>query len=170
MLSRNTLLVWPSDCCGIIRRISCVDEPFEPGHPKSFFESRKGKPWISKRGSILAGIIIPEQWDEETIRKDMELFKKAHVNLVVLPVFGWAKLEPEEGIYDFEWLTVSWICCGKNGIRRSAWRRRRRRSRPGCRRSIRRCYRWISKGVNGPTACGFSSAITARNIGRGPRP
>ena len=47
----------------------------------------------------------PEQWDEETIQKDMELFKKAHVNLVVLPVFGWAKLEPEEGIYDFEWLS-----------------------------------------------------------------
>ena len=46
----------------------------------------------------------PEQWDEETIQKDMELFKKAHVNLVVLPVFGWAKLEPEEGVYDFEWL------------------------------------------------------------------
>lgn len=58
----------------------------------------------------------PEQWDEETIQKDMELFKKAHVNLVVLPVFGWAKLEPEEGIYDFEWLYRIVDLLWKNGI------------------------------------------------------
>ena len=46
----------------------------------------------------------PDQWDEGTIDQDMELFKKAHVNMVVLPVFGWAKLEPEEGVYNFSWL------------------------------------------------------------------
>lgn len=46
----------------------------------------------------------PDQWDEATIDKDMELFEKAGVNLVVLPVFSWAKLEPEEGVYQFEWL------------------------------------------------------------------
>lgn len=59
----------------------------------------------------------PEQWDEETIRKDMELFKKAHVNLVVLPVFGWAKLEPEEGVYDFDWLCRIVDMLWENGIR-----------------------------------------------------
>ena len=58
----------------------------------------------------------PEQWDEETIQKDMELFKKAHVNLVVLPVFGWAKLEPEEGVYDFEWLHRIVDLLWENGI------------------------------------------------------
>lgn len=46
----------------------------------------------------------PDQWDEETVKRDMELFKKANVNLVVLPVFSWAKLEPEEGVYQFDWL------------------------------------------------------------------
>lgn len=46
----------------------------------------------------------PDQWDEDTINRDMELFHKAGVNLVTLPVFSWAKLEPEEGIYCFEWL------------------------------------------------------------------
>ena len=46
----------------------------------------------------------PEQWDEATIEQDMKLFEQAHVNMVVLPVFGWAKLEPQEGVYDFEWL------------------------------------------------------------------
>ena len=34
----------------------------------------------------------------------MEYFKKCHINYVALPVFSWAKLEPEEGVYNFEWL------------------------------------------------------------------
>ncbi len=46
----------------------------------------------------------PDQWDEATIDEDMRLFKQAGINLVVLPVFSWAKLEPEENVYRFEWL------------------------------------------------------------------
>ncbi len=46
----------------------------------------------------------PDQWDDATIDEDMRLFKQAGINLVTLPVFAWAKLEPEEGVYDFEWL------------------------------------------------------------------
>ncbi len=46
----------------------------------------------------------PDQWDEATIDEDMRLFRKAGINLVTLPVFSWAKLEPSEGVYDFEWL------------------------------------------------------------------
>lgn len=46
----------------------------------------------------------PDQWDEKTIEEDMRLFKKAGINLVTLPVFSWAKLEPSEGVYNFEWL------------------------------------------------------------------
>lgn len=50
------------------------------------------------------GDYSPDQWDEKTIDRDMELFHKAGVNLVTLPVFSWAKLEPEEGQYCFGWL------------------------------------------------------------------
>lgn len=46
----------------------------------------------------------PDQWDEATIAEDMRLFKKAGINLLTLPVFSWSKLEPDEGVYDFEWL------------------------------------------------------------------
>ncbi|MDC7289359.1 beta-galactosidase [Blautia schinkii] len=53
---------------------------------------------------LYGGDYNPDQWDEKTIDQDMELFKKAHINLVTLPVFSWAKLEPEEGVYDFDWL------------------------------------------------------------------
>ncbi len=61
---------------------------------------------IKKRfpGILFGGDYNPDQWDDETIERDMELFKKAGVNLVTLPVFSWAKLEPREGVYQFEWL------------------------------------------------------------------
>lgn len=53
---------------------------------------------------LYGGDYNPEQWDEETIDNDIRLFKKAGINLVTLPVFAWAKLEPAEGVYDFGWL------------------------------------------------------------------
>lgn len=46
----------------------------------------------------------PDQWDDGTIDEDMRLFKKAGINLLTLPIFSWARLEPDEGVYDFEWL------------------------------------------------------------------
>ncbi|MDY3918324.1 MAG: beta-galactosidase [Candidatus Limivivens sp.] len=58
----------------------------------------------------------PDQWDEATIRQDMEAFKRLHINFLVLPVFSWAKLEPEEGVYDFEWLDKILSIIWENGI------------------------------------------------------
>lgn len=46
----------------------------------------------------------PDQWDDQTIDEDMKFFKEANINLLTLPVFSWAKLEPDEGVYQFEWL------------------------------------------------------------------
>jgi beta-galactosidase len=46
----------------------------------------------------------PDQWPREIWHKDMELFKKAHVNILTLPVFSWALLQPAEDVYNFEWL------------------------------------------------------------------
>lgn len=36
--------------------------------------------------------------------KDIEYFKKAHINTVSMGMFSWAVLEPEEGRYNFDWL------------------------------------------------------------------
>lgn len=58
----------------------------------------------------------PDQWDDATIEEDMKLFKKAGINLVTLPVFSWAKLEPEEGVYNFEWLDQLMDKFEHNGI------------------------------------------------------
>ena len=48
----------------------------------------------------------PEQWLDqlEVLEEDIRLFRKAHINCVSLGIFSWAKLEPEEGVYDFGWL------------------------------------------------------------------
>jgi beta-galactosidase len=46
----------------------------------------------------------PDQWPEEVLDEDIEYFKKAGINVVTLPVFSWAKLQPSEEVYDFQWL------------------------------------------------------------------
>lgn len=53
---------------------------------------------------LFGGDYSPEQWGEKTVEKDLELLVKAGINTLTLPVFSWAKLEPEEGNYNFAWL------------------------------------------------------------------
>ena len=44
----------------------------------------------------------PEQWDEETWKEDMRLFRLANVDTVTLNVFSWATLQPDEDVYCFD--------------------------------------------------------------------
>lgn len=53
----------------------------------------------------------PEIWDE-----DMRLMKLAHVNSASVGIFSWAALEPEEGVYNFEWLDKILDKMHENGI------------------------------------------------------
>ncbi len=48
----------------------------------------------------------PEQWLDhpEILKIDIERFLEAKINTVTLGVFSWAKLEPQEGVFDFGWL------------------------------------------------------------------
>ena len=58
----------------------------------------------------------PDQWPEEVWDDDIRLMKKAGVNLVSVGIFSWAKIEPEEGKYDFDWLDRAIDKLGKAGI------------------------------------------------------
>ena len=58
----------------------------------------------------------PDQWPEEVWDEDVALMQKAGVNLVSVAIFSWAKLEPEEGVYDFDWLDRVIDKLGKAGI------------------------------------------------------
>jgi len=46
----------------------------------------------------------PEQWPEERWPEDARLMAEAGFNIVRLAEFAWAKMEPTEGRYDFQWL------------------------------------------------------------------
>lgn len=48
----------------------------------------------------------PDQWLDcpDILEEDIRLMKKAGINTVSLGIFAWAALEPEEGVYRFEWL------------------------------------------------------------------
>ena len=48
----------------------------------------------------------PEQWLDrpDILAQDVELMKKAHVNVVTLGVFSWSTIEPQEGEFHLDWL------------------------------------------------------------------
>lgn len=48
----------------------------------------------------------PEQWQNSPgiIDDDVSMMQQAHCNVISVGIFSWAKLEPEEGRYDFGWL------------------------------------------------------------------
>lgn len=59
----------------------------------------------------------PEQWDEETWKEDMRLFKLAHVDTVTLNVFSWAALQPSEDEYCFDKLDRIMELVRENGLK-----------------------------------------------------
>lgn len=59
---------------------------------------------IAERGLGFGGDYNPEQWPAATWREDVELMRRAGVNLVTVGVFSWARIEPTPGARDFGWL------------------------------------------------------------------
>ncbi len=58
----------------------------------------------------------PEQWPENVWDDDIRLMTKAGVNVVSVGIFSWARIEPQEGVYDFDWLDRVIDKLGKAGI------------------------------------------------------
>ena len=48
----------------------------------------------------------PDQWldQPDILKQDIELMKAAHTNAFSVGIFAWAALEPEEGVFTFDWL------------------------------------------------------------------
>lgn len=67
---------------------------------------------------IHGGDYNPEQWLHmpEILEKDIEYFKKAKINEVSLGIFSWSTLEPEEGVFHFEWMEKIIDRLYENGI------------------------------------------------------
>jgi beta-galactosidase len=46
----------------------------------------------------------PEQWPEEVWAEDVRLMRRAGVNMATVGVFSWARIQPDEGVFDYDWL------------------------------------------------------------------
>jgi beta-galactosidase len=57
----------------------------------------------------------PDQWPEDVWQEDMRLMKLANCNAMSVAIFAWAKLEPEEGKFDFSWLDKVMDLLAENG-------------------------------------------------------
>lgn len=72
--------------------------------------------WPHVRGIAYGGDYTPEQWPREVWHEDVELMKRAGVNLVSVGIFAWALLETAEGVFDFDWLDELLDLMHENGI------------------------------------------------------
>jgi beta-galactosidase len=59
----------------------------------------------------------PEQWDPAVWKEDVDLMRRAGVNLVTLGVFSWSSLEPAPGRYEFGWLDQVLDLLHEGGVR-----------------------------------------------------
>ena len=58
----------------------------------------------------------PEQWPRDIWEEDMEYMRQAGINTATVGVFSWVSLEPEEGVFTFEWLDEVMDLLHKNDI------------------------------------------------------
>ena len=74
---------------------------------------------LNEIGQLLhGGDYNVDQWLDrpDILQEDIRFMKKAGVNVVSLCIFSWSSLEPEEGIYTFEWLDKVMDSMYENGI------------------------------------------------------
>lgn len=73
---------------------------------------------LANQKLLHGGDYNPEQWLDrpDILEEDIRLMKKAGVNVVTLGVFSWSVLEPEEGVYRFDWLEKIMDHLYENGI------------------------------------------------------
>jgi beta-galactosidase len=46
----------------------------------------------------------PEQWPESVQDEDVRLMRRAGVTMATVGVFSWARIQPAEGVFDYDWL------------------------------------------------------------------
>jgi len=76
--------------------------------------------WISPKfpHMLHGGDYNPDKWLErpDIIAQDFELMAQAGINSVSVGIFAWAHLEPEEGVFTFDWLDRVMDECAQRDI------------------------------------------------------
>lgn len=81
--------------------------------------SKKFPPISGKIPQMLHGADYnPDQWQKypELLEEDIRLMKLAHCNVMSVGIFAWMAIEPEEGVFTFEWLDTLLDKFAANGI------------------------------------------------------
>ncbi len=75
---------------------------------------------MSAKGFLHGADYNPEQWIKyktSVWQEDMKRAKEAGINELSVGIFSWSFLEPEDGVYTFEWLDEVMDMLHENGIR-----------------------------------------------------
>lgn len=76
------------------------------------------KPLFEPEQLITTGVFYyPEHWDESQWERDIKNIADLGFEFVHMGEFAWAALEPEEGVYNFEWLDKAVALCEKYGLK-----------------------------------------------------
>jgi beta-galactosidase len=82
-----------------------------PSHPR----------WLARSGERRRRISFgadynPDQWPREVWQDDVRLMREAHVDIVSVAIFSWARLQPTASEWDFAWLDEVLDLLHANGI------------------------------------------------------
>ncbi|MEV5027824.1 beta-galactosidase [Paenibacillus sp. LPE1-1-1.1] len=66
---------------------------------------------------LYGGDYNPEQWPRDVWKEDMRLFNLAGIDIATVNVFSWARNQPDEKTYRFEWLDDVMDMLHTNGVR-----------------------------------------------------
>ena len=53
---------------------------------------------------FLGAAYYPEDWDFDEMQSDIGKMLDVGLNVVRIGEFAWRKMEPQDGVFDFEWL------------------------------------------------------------------
>jgi beta-galactosidase len=85
----------------------------------SVCHAQKPAPVFGSPDNLMPGGVYyyPEAWKRDQWARDIKKMKDLGFEFVHMGEFAWARMEPKEGQYDFEWLDVCVEECRKNGLK-----------------------------------------------------
>ncbi|MGN9781459.1 beta-galactosidase [Nonomuraea sp. ZG12] len=85
-------------------------------------EAENGRRWLRwpsepERARLAFGADYnPEQWPREVWDEDVRAMRAAGVNIVALAIFSWARIQPREDVWDFDWLDEAMDLLHAHGV------------------------------------------------------
>ncbi len=74
--------------------------------------------WFPRPDMMTIGVYYyPEAWPESQWPRDMANMRKMGMEFVHMGEFAWAFMEPEEGVYQFDWLEKNIALAAQNGLK-----------------------------------------------------